>query len=100
MVEIRSKKTNKILLIGSIIKETKTTIKLNTSHRIYKKQKIIVQYVIAIIILSLSIACSTNKTLTKKQRLNALRITDSIANQAIEELIQETIQEHQKYHYE
>ncbi|MDY7394049.1 hypothetical protein UMM65_02260 [Aureibaculum sp. 2210JD6-5] len=54
MVELKSKKTGKILLIGEIIKETETKVKLHTSSNWYKKSKIIIQYVIACAILIVS----------------------------------------------
>lgn len=47
MVELKSKKTGKVLLIGNIIKETETKIKLHTSSNWYYKDRIIIQYVIS-----------------------------------------------------
>lgn len=47
MVELKSRKTGKILLIGEIIKETETKVKLHTSSNWYKKSKVIIQYVIS-----------------------------------------------------
>lgn len=77
MVEIRSKKTGKILLIGKIIKNGKSTIKLNTSNRIFKKENIFIQYVIAIFIIVLfSVSCASKKYTTKQ--LKKLKVTDSI----------------------
>lgn len=96
MVEIRSKKTGKILLIGKIIKNGKSTIKLNTSNRISKKENIFIQYVIALFIVGVFSVSCVSKKYTAKQ-LKKLKVTDSIRKAEINSRIldlQEEMHEH------
>ncbi|MEO9513236.1 MAG: hypothetical protein ABJN84_13590 [Flavobacteriaceae bacterium] len=78
MVEIKSKKTGKTLVIGKIVKETDSTLKLHTSRQVYKKSNIAVQYVIAILLVLILGSCKTKKY--TPEQLERIRITDSIAN--------------------
>lgn len=96
MVEIKSKKTGKTLLIGEIIKDTDKTIKLNTSPRIYDKAKIFIQYVIAIFLIITIFNCKTqHNNITASQR-HKLKTTDSIAQSQTQDLSQEFLDD---YHF-
>lgn len=82
MVEIRNREDKTLIGSGEIVLENKEEIQLNTSKRIYKKKKIIVEYIMLSIMLlcctySFSQSISISKKSTSKKVILKIKLKDN-----------------------
>ncbi len=80
MVEIKDKKTKKIIAVGEIIIDEKDYIKIHSSNKKYMKKQIIIQHVLMAILIIFTTIVSygqtkiTSNTLILESKLDSLEI--------------------------